>query len=411
MSILIYCAIFVGGALLGSQCNRGIYRLAWYRRSIGPWSAPPDDAPSRRWFDRVPILGWIGLRRESPIHGAMYWVRPMLIELASAVGWVAMYWWAVENAGLMPESVRGVVPTSLLAAQYAAHVVLISLMVVATFIDFDEQTIPDAITVPGTLGGLLLVIAWPSTLPWILGTGSQLVPLRLTSPLSWSEWLNGPDGLWVGLACILGWSLAIWPKTVTLRRGWGKAVQYLLVSMLRTPFLKLLLAIAVLGAVAVVATWHFAPASWPALLSALVGMAFGGGLIWIVRIVGRVALGKEAMGFGDVTLMAMIGVYLGWQATLVIFFLAPFVAVFISLAQWMCTRRRDIAFGPYLCTGALIAIIWWSPIWENHARSVFAMGALLPQLLFFCTILLAGMLSLWRIVERALFGEAKAERK
>ncbi len=51
-------------------------------------------------------------------------------------------------------------------------------------------------------------------------------------------------------------------------------------------------------------------------------LAFGG-VIWAVRVLGRWTLRMEAMGFGDVTLMAMIGTYMGWQASLVVFFLAP----------------------------------------------------------------------------------------
>ena len=86
MNLLLYVLIFALGAIVGGQLNRGIYRLAWYRRSIGPWSMPDPDAPPRRLLDRVPILGWLSLRRESSIHGAAFWVRPLLIELFTGVG-------------------------------------------------------------------------------------------------------------------------------------------------------------------------------------------------------------------------------------------------------------------------------------------------------------------------------------
>ena len=49
----------------------------------------------------------------------------------------------------------------MLHAQYLSHIILIALMIVATFIDFDEQTIPDEITVSGTVVGLLLAVALP----------------------------------------------------------------------------------------------------------------------------------------------------------------------------------------------------------------------------------------------------------
>jgi hypothetical protein len=234
------------------------------------------------------------------------------------------------------------------------------------------------------------------------GVAAEVGPLLLTSPSSWSHGLSGQDGLWIGLACFVGWCFAIWPKTVTRRRGWRKAVQYFVVSMFRFPGWWLLLGLMAAGSAAILFVWQLGDPRWPGLLSSLVGMAFGGGLIWAVRLIGGGALGKEAMGFGDVTLMAMIGAYVGWQPSIMIFFLAPFVAVFICLAQWMVTQRRDIAFGPYLCAATLVVVLRWSTIWERQAEAVFSMGWLIPQLLFFCLILLGGMLSLWRLTERAL---------
>jgi len=54
-------------------------------------------------------------------------------------------------------------------------------------------------------------------------------------------------------------------------------------------------------------------------------------MIWSVRIIGGWSLGREAMGFGDVTLLAMIGTFLGWQACLLVFFLAPFAGIVIGV--------------------------------------------------------------------------------
>jgi leader peptidase (prepilin peptidase) / N-methyltransferase len=404
---LLYLALFALGAAIAGQLNRGIYRLAWYPRLIGPWSPPHPQAPPRRPRDRVPVIGWWGLRREAPIHGAGYWVRPLLIELSAGAGFAALYWWEVQAAGLMPPAVPPPFDPRMLHAQYLAHVLLICLMIVATFIDFDEQTIPDSITLPGTLAGLVLMACWPAAaLPVAATIGRRPVgvePLLLTSPHPWPDWLNGPPGLAIGIACLTAWCLAIWPKTVTARRGVAKAVQYLLASMFRYPLWRLILGVLLIGAGLIFLVWLRGGAPWQSLLSALVGMAVGGGLIWAVRIVGRAALGKEAMGFGDVTLMAMIGVYVGWQSSLLIFFMAPFVAVIICLAQWALTRRRDIAFGPYLCGAALILLLGWSDLWHQRAQPVFSLGWLVPQVLFFCLILMAGLLSLWRIIEQILF--------
>lgn len=408
MISLWYLLIFVLGAVLGGQLNRGIYRLAWRRRDIGPWSEPPAGAPPRRCLDLLPILGWLGLRREGSLHGRAFWVRPLLIELASGTGLAALYWWEVDQTAMLPRGVAGPFDRWLLHAQYAGHVALFALMLVATFIDFDEKTIPDAITVPGALLGLVYFSLVPAAAPAVVQAtgfgGVQLAPLLFTSPDAWPARLDAWPGLAIGVACLAGWCLAIWPKTATLRRGWIKGVRYLVASMFRWagwPFYPLL---AVAGSASIAAVWYGGTDHWHALLTSLVGLAFGGGLIWAVRIVGGISLQKEAMGFGDVTLMAMIGVYVGWQASLLIFFLAPFVAVAVSLIQWIVTRRRDIPYGPYLCIATALLVLWWSPIWEERAKPLFSLGWLIPALLLFCLVMLGGLLRLWRLLEDALFG-------
>jgi leader peptidase (prepilin peptidase)/N-methyltransferase len=133
-------------------------------------------------------------------------------------------------------------------------------------------------------------------------------------------------------------------------------------------------------------------------------MCFGAGLIWSVRIVGTLALREEAMGFGDVTLMAMIGAFLGWQSTLIVLFFSPAGALFVALAQWLFTGRRDIAFGPYLCVAAVYLIVRWAAIWR-FAAPIFDMGWLLLGILAACLMLMLGLLMLMRIVRQLLTGQ------
>ncbi len=58
--------------------------------------------PSSR-LDRVPVLGWWGLRREAPWHGPGYWIRPLLIELATGIGFAVLYWGEVDQRWLWPD--------------------------------------------------------------------------------------------------------------------------------------------------------------------------------------------------------------------------------------------------------------------------------------------------------------------
>ena len=395
--------VFLLGVGAGAAINWAIYSLAYNSRPISPWSRPHPEAPPRRWFDYLPVVGWWTLRRESPIHGRGFWIRPLLLELSAGIGMAALCWWEIDQQGLLPPLVMA--PPAMLWRQFTAHFVLIALLAATTFIDFDEKYVPDAIILPGTLLGLLAAALTPaSLLPIPLAAPPGVATLLFTSPNAWSPWLDGPRGLAIGAACMAGWCLALLPRLWTTRRGLVKAVQFFFARMFRGADWWVLLLIMLGGWIVIFTTWSVGGANWRALLTSLVGMAGGGLLVWGVRFVGGVALGKEAMGFGDVTLLAMIGAYLGWQSAVVTFFLSPFAALFIAVAQWAITGRKDIAFVPYLSLAAVFVIVGWRNIWDA-AGPIFSMGWLIPGMIFACLVLMGGLLSLWRIFREAVFGE------
>ena len=135
----------------------------------------------------MPIFGWLGLRRESKLHGRGFWIRPMLVELFSGVGLAVLYWWEVGQAGLLA-AVPNPIPADWagnLNAQFFCHAVLILLMLVASLIDADEKTIPDAIAVPGTLLGLAAAALYP----W------SLLPANVAGPPGDFLWLTSPQAL------------------------------------------------------------------------------------------------------------------------------------------------------------------------------------------------------------------------
>lgn len=95
----------------------------------------------------------------------------------------------------------------------------------------------------------------------------------------------------------------------------------------------------------------------PGLLSSLLG-AFAGGLsIYAMGLFGRLAFKKEAMGGGDVKLMAMIGSILGWKLVLLAFFIAPVLGV-ISGVSAKLKGRDTIPYGPYLSLAAVVVIFF-----------------------------------------------------
>lgn len=102
------------------------------------------------------------------------------------------------------------------------------------------------------------------------------------------------------------------------------------------------------------------PAAWPracALLASLVGMGVGAGIIWALGVVGRAIFRKEAMGFGDVKLMALVGGILGWKLALLGIVLGAFVGAVVGLLMLLRTRDTRLPFGPYLSLGSLVAML------------------------------------------------------
>jgi len=123
-----------------------------------------------------------------------------------------------------------------------------------------------------------------------------------------------------------------------------------------------------------------------------------------VRLVGTGALGREAMGFGDVTLMMMIGTYVGWQAGVVIFFVAPFAALVVGILQLVLHRDDVIPYGPFLCLGTLAVVVDWTVFWSPVVQDLFGMGWLMPVVLLVSFALLGVMLMIWQRIKLALFG-------
>ena len=96
--------------------------------------------------------------------------------------------------------------------------------------------------------------------------------------------------------------------------------------------------------------------------NSLLGALAGGGAIYAMGVFGRVVFRKEAMGGGDVKLMAMIGSFVGWKLALLSFFIAPLLGagagIFVKIKQ----KKDTMAYGPYLSMAALAAIFFGNAI-------------------------------------------------
>lgn len=400
-----FILLFVFGAIVAGQLNRAIFRWTWGPKKYDPWTKPHPDAPPRTWFDKVPIFGWLGLARESKVHGTGHWVQPLLIELGCGFFFAWYYHW-VTSGELLSVAVNVPLGQAALHSIYVQHIVLISLMVIATFIDFDSRTIPDYVTFPGFL--VAIVFCWllpfvglpmPDGPPFfgLSQPGSQIdaIPLHAAALESWPDAWNGSWALAIGIVLAAGWWFALCPKVIWFKWGISKFLKYLVASFIRYSLNWFYLGSLVLLVAFVSAAWLWGGAAvWQAVFSALLGMAFAGMLIWMVRFFASLAMGQEAMGYGDVTLMCMIGAYIGWQPVMVIFFLAPFIACVFAVVNYFLTGDAYLAYGPYLCIGTLVTMIFWGTLWQQYGP-LLGLGPWLPALFLALPVVLGGMLMAW----------------
>lgn len=115
-------------------------------------------------------------------------------------------------------------------------------------------------------------------------------------------------------------------------------------------------------------------------------------------------MGREAMGFGDVTLMAMIGCYLGWQPVLILFFVAPFFGLAAAVFQFIFRGDNEIPYGPFLCLGTATVVIRWSTMWDRIAPVFGGMGPLIPIMMALCLLLMFPLLLIVRFIRRLAEG-------
>ncbi len=414
---LRFLLVGFAGLLGGSLANLVIYRFAYFNpRLISPWGPSPAEAPPRRWGDRIPVLGWFALRREASIHGNGFWVRPLLIEIGTALGLMWLYQFETQAGGQLPAELR--IPASLsaeelkLTAMFFVHTILVVLMVAATFVDFDERTIPDIITIPGAIIAVVIAAAGiPMFLPTaypVARFATEVKPTTFDSPWFTSVSWTTERGLAFGLLIWSVWCFALadrrWSTVIFRRRGLRRAMKHFFDGLFHYGFWKVLAAIWLLGIVGITWVWTLGGAPWEGLATSLVGLAVGGGVIWAIRIVATWALNVEAMGFGDVTLMAMIGAMIGWQAALVAFFLSPFAAIAIVLVRYVITRDTYTPYGPYLCAGTVLTLVRWDQLYNGWlASNLLLMGPMLMWLCIGMLGLMGAMLFVWRRIKMVIF--------
>ena len=88
---------------------------------------------------------------------------------------------------------------------------------------------------------------------------------------------------------------------------------------------------------------------------------------------GGTLYGQEAMGEGDLNLIAMIGAFLGWRAVIVTTLVGCLLGAAIGMGLIVLrrlSRRQHIPFGPFLAVGAVVALFWGERLIARYLRLI-----------------------------------------
>jgi leader peptidase (prepilin peptidase) / N-methyltransferase len=287
------------GLLVGSFLNVAIHRHSIEGESISRprRSRCPSCKTTLTWRENIPLVSWLVQLGRCRTCGWRIPLRYPLVEALNAGVWV----WIASRT--FPES----------WAVGLVQCLVLSGLIVATFVDFDCFEIPDEISI----GGLCVAPVLSFLVPELHRNGVVV------------RWLDGAS--------------------------------------------------------------QAEPTRMAALSSALLGMAVGAGILWLIGKVGSRLYGRDAMGFGDVKLLGAGGGFVGPGAVLVALMIGALSASVFGLFNilryaWLvrgrnARRRRSqgighalvvgraagryLPFGPFLALGIAAVLLAWGPIWAR----------------------------------------------
>lgn len=343
--ILFSTFAFFLGACIGSFLNVCIYRMP-LDMSVGEpkRSFCPSCKYQIPWYNNLPLISWLALRGKCANCGSKIAFRYFGVELLTALLFLGIWFWAMERSWLL------IFP----------FWIMVSLFVVATFIDFEHYIIPDEITLGGAAAGVLLSFAIPKL------QGAHLTPLQ--------------SGMYSLIGAAVGYFL-LWGVVEAGKLAFGKKKlsfpepqpldwvrrddeadftvgddKQLWSEIFSRPSDRMIMKCTELQVDShrfekVEAVFHYdrvqvGDKKWE--------------LLKVDRISGKVTevvIPREAMGFGDVKYMACIGAFLGWKAVLFTLVSASMIGAVVGVFTMLIGRREwsaKIPFGPYLSFGALL---------------------------------------------------------
>ena len=349
---------FAIGACIGSFLNVVIYRVPNGLSVNEPKrSFCPKCKTQIPMHLNIPLVTWLMLRGKCKWCRSPIAFRYFLVELLTAICFLALF-----HHGIARYDLAGVV----------ALWVLTSLLIAATFIDFDHFIIPDSITIGGTIAGLVASFA---------------IPALHGEAVWWQGGIKGLIGAVVGFSFL--WLIVLMGKMMfgKIHHKFGEPADF----EISQPGGEEAPIMIRLGE----HNYEWGDVffrKWDRLELETMELYFDGvkvefkerfrvlgdalevdgeriELDSVKKVTGKITsavVPREAMGFGDVKFMAMIGAFLGWQAAIFTIFAASVIGAIIGLLQKGVFREqwsRPLPFGPYLALGAFIWIFTGPMIW------------------------------------------------
>jgi leader peptidase (prepilin peptidase)/N-methyltransferase len=372
--------IFAFGCCIGSFLNVVIYRLPRDKSLITPGSSCPACGQRIRFYDNIPLLSWLLLGAKCQHCKAPISARYFVIELLTGVVFLSLfilYFNTDLRGGLRPFLGGG-------WFIYLTSIILLGAFIAASAIDLEHWVIPLSICWFVTSTGLIasavgVYIIHPSL-------------IRAYSLLPSASADAGALAIGAAIGLAISWVLV---ATGLVKRSYEsidvkseirnlsddsqdpkseaeqpeKSAEPQFNHRLEScRELLFLLPIVVCSAVAFwiiketvpIELRNNFPTQHPAiagLLGSLWGYFVGCGIVWVVRILGTLGFGREAMGLGDVHLMGAAGAVTGPLFVVVAFFIAPFFGLAWASSQMFFKKIRQIPYGPFLSLAVFTVII------------------------------------------------------
>ena len=379
MDVALLIFLIPLGACIGSFLNVVIYRVPRGESIVFPGSHCPTCGRTIHWHDNIPIISWVVLRGRCRWCKCRISPRYPVIEAATAFIVVGLYacFYMLDIRDAVGQFHR-TWPT------YAAHAVLLCGLLACAAVDVERWLVPLEVCWFVSIAGVAAATACPPARQFMSPVSPAIGALAIAGGIGLIIAMVLQDRGLIQPSFIdadtRGQTARDQPKhrtpmsiAITAESGVNPRKEILREVLFLCPAI-------VLAAVAylLVTRLEWAATAWGKLCSpevsgrfahhfagfqaALFGYLIGGLWVWGTRILGTLGFGKEAMGLGDVHIMAAVGAVTGWVVPSIAFFVAPLFGLVWALYLWLGRGQRELPYGPWLAAASLLVIIFYDAI-------------------------------------------------